>query len=151
MNRRHDPDLLSIAQLNPAIHPLQVDRNKNLSIPVPQTRKLLVKEVEQASHAHAASGRATFRYQFRAAPASPRQSVGAFHAAEIGPLFDRIGVNTWREWAWTGYVAAHAGEAPDDQLLELIREAEWGRPGFNILRQLLFEHKRHRIGGGFCV
>ncbi len=44
--------------------------------------------VEHVSRAHAAAGHPTYRYVFGATPPSPNQTIGAFHAAEIGPLFD---------------------------------------------------------------
>lgn len=44
--------------------------------------------VEHVTAAHADAGHPTHRYEFRATPASPGQTIGAFHAAEIGPLFD---------------------------------------------------------------
>lgn len=44
--------------------------------------------VDHASRCHAAAGHPVFRYHFRALPASPDQTAGAFHAAEITYVFD---------------------------------------------------------------
>ncbi|MFK8024827.1 MAG: carboxylesterase/lipase family protein [Ilumatobacter sp.] len=44
--------------------------------------------VDHASRLHAAAGHPVFRYHFRAVPPSPKQTAGAFHAAEIFYVFD---------------------------------------------------------------
>ena len=44
--------------------------------------------VDHASRQHAAAGHPTYRYHFRSVPASPKQTVGAYHAAEIFHVFD---------------------------------------------------------------
>ncbi len=43
--------------------------------------------VEHATNEHAAAGHPTYRYHFRAVPASPDQTAGAFHAAELTYVF----------------------------------------------------------------
>ncbi len=45
-------------------------------------------QVEHVARCHAQSGNSTFRYHFRGTPGSQAQSIGAFHAADIAPLFD---------------------------------------------------------------
>lgn len=44
--------------------------------------------VDHASRCHAAQGHPVYRYHFRAVPASARQTLGAFHAAEVLYVFD---------------------------------------------------------------
>ncbi|MGA9278991.1 carboxylesterase/lipase family protein [Ilumatobacter sp.] len=44
--------------------------------------------VDHASRCHAAQGHPVYRYHFRAVPASPKQTIGAFHAAEVLYVFD---------------------------------------------------------------
>jgi len=44
--------------------------------------------VDHASRRHAADGHPVYRYHFRAVPPSPKQTIGAFHAAEIPYVFD---------------------------------------------------------------
>ena len=44
--------------------------------------------VDHAARCHAAQGHPVYRYHFRAVPASPRQTAGAFHAAEVLYVFD---------------------------------------------------------------
>ncbi len=44
--------------------------------------------VDHASRCHAAAGHPVYRYHFRAVPPSKRQTIGAFHAAEILYVFD---------------------------------------------------------------
>ena len=44
--------------------------------------------VEVASKCHAFAGHPTYRYHYRAVPASPTQTAGAFHAAEVLNVFD---------------------------------------------------------------
>ena len=44
--------------------------------------------VDHASRQHAAAGHSVYRYLFAALPASPKQSLGAFHAAEVFYVFD---------------------------------------------------------------
>ncbi len=44
--------------------------------------------VDHTSRQHAAAGHPTYRYHFRSLPASPKQTAGAFHAAEIFHVFD---------------------------------------------------------------
>jgi para-nitrobenzyl esterase len=44
--------------------------------------------VDHASRQHAEGGHPVYRYHFRAVPPSKRQTVGAFHAAEIFYVFD---------------------------------------------------------------
>jgi para-nitrobenzyl esterase len=44
--------------------------------------------VDHASRCHAEQGHPTYRYHFRAVPASPKQTAGAFHAAEVLYVFD---------------------------------------------------------------
>lgn len=44
--------------------------------------------VDVATRAHAAAGFPVFRYFFQAVPASPTQTAGAFHAAEVLNVFD---------------------------------------------------------------
>jgi para-nitrobenzyl esterase len=43
--------------------------------------------VDHASRRHAAAGHPVYRYHFRAVPASKKQTIGAFHAAEIVYVF----------------------------------------------------------------
>jgi len=43
--------------------------------------------VDHASREHSAAGHPVYRYHFRAVPASKKQSIGAFHAAEITYVF----------------------------------------------------------------
>lgn len=44
--------------------------------------------VDHAARQHASAGHPVYRYHFRAVPASPKQTIGAFHAAEIFYVFD---------------------------------------------------------------
>lgn len=44
--------------------------------------------VDYAARYHAANGHPTYRYYFTALPPSPKQTIGAFHAAEIPFVFD---------------------------------------------------------------
>ena len=44
--------------------------------------------VDHASRHHAGQGHPVYRYHFRAVPASPKQTAGAFHAAEVFYVFD---------------------------------------------------------------
>lgn len=44
--------------------------------------------VDHASRRHAAAGHPVYRYYFQALPASPTQTVGAFHVAEVLYVFD---------------------------------------------------------------
>lgn len=44
--------------------------------------------VDHASRCHAAAGHPVYRYHYRAVPASPKQTAGAFHAAELFNVFD---------------------------------------------------------------
>ncbi len=44
--------------------------------------------VDVVSKCHAFAGHPTYRYHFRAVPASPTQTAGAFHAAEVLNVFD---------------------------------------------------------------
>ena len=44
--------------------------------------------VDHASRCHAEQGHSVYRYHFRAVPASPKQTAGAFHAAEVLNVFD---------------------------------------------------------------
>ncbi len=44
--------------------------------------------VDHISRCHSASGHPTYRYHWRALPASPDQTIGAFHAAEVMYVFD---------------------------------------------------------------
>jgi para-nitrobenzyl esterase len=44
-------------------------------------------QVDHVTRTHAANGHPTFRYHFRALPASPTQTVGAFHGAELSYIF----------------------------------------------------------------
>lgn len=44
--------------------------------------------VDHASRCHAEAGRTVYRYHWRAVPASPKQTIGAFHAAEVFYVFD---------------------------------------------------------------
>ena len=44
--------------------------------------------VDHASRCHAEQGHAVYRYHFRAVPVSPKQTAGAFHAAEVLYVFD---------------------------------------------------------------
>jgi para-nitrobenzyl esterase len=44
--------------------------------------------VDHASHYHSSADNATFRYLFESVPASPSQTAGAFHGAEIMHVFD---------------------------------------------------------------
>lgn len=44
--------------------------------------------VDHASRQHAAAGHPTYRYHFRSVPASPKQTAGAYHAAELFHVFD---------------------------------------------------------------
>jgi para-nitrobenzyl esterase len=44
--------------------------------------------VDHASRQHAAGGNAVYRYHFRSVPPSKKQTIGAFHAAEILHVFD---------------------------------------------------------------
>jgi para-nitrobenzyl esterase len=46
-------------------------------------------QVEHITNAHAAAGHPTYRYHYRATPASPDQQIGAFHGSELPPLFDK--------------------------------------------------------------
>jgi para-nitrobenzyl esterase len=43
--------------------------------------------VDHASRRHAAAGHSVYRYHFRAVPPSKKQTIGAFHAAEITYVF----------------------------------------------------------------
>ncbi|MEZ5226111.1 MAG: carboxylesterase family protein [Acidimicrobiales bacterium] len=45
--------------------------------------------VDHASRQHASAGHPVFRYYFTAEPPSPRQTLGAFHSAEIPYVFGR--------------------------------------------------------------
>ena len=44
--------------------------------------------VDHATRQHAAAGHPTYRYHYRAVPPSPKQTAGAYHAAEIFNVFD---------------------------------------------------------------
>jgi para-nitrobenzyl esterase len=44
--------------------------------------------VDHASRRHASGGHPVYRYQYRAVPPSKKQTIGAFHAAEIANVFD---------------------------------------------------------------
>jgi para-nitrobenzyl esterase len=44
--------------------------------------------VDHAAHRHAAAGHPVYRYHFRAVPPSKKQTIGAFHAAELASVFD---------------------------------------------------------------
>ncbi len=44
--------------------------------------------VDHASRQHAAAGHPVYRYHYRAVPASPKQTAGAYHAAEVFNVFD---------------------------------------------------------------
>jgi para-nitrobenzyl esterase len=44
--------------------------------------------VDHAARCHAEQGHPAYRYHFRAVPASPKQTAGAFHAAEVFYVFD---------------------------------------------------------------
>lgn len=44
--------------------------------------------VDHAARRHAAAGHPVYRYHYRAVPASPKQTAGAFHAAEVFNVFD---------------------------------------------------------------
>jgi len=44
--------------------------------------------VDHATREHAAAGHPVYRYHFRAVPPSKKQTIGAFHAAEIWYVFD---------------------------------------------------------------
>jgi para-nitrobenzyl esterase len=44
--------------------------------------------VDHAARQHAAGGSRVYRYHYRSVPPSPRQTAGAFHAAEIVDVFD---------------------------------------------------------------
>jgi para-nitrobenzyl esterase len=44
--------------------------------------------VDHASRCHAEQGHPVYRYHFRAVPPSPKQTAGAFHAAEVLYVFD---------------------------------------------------------------
>ncbi|WP_051063349.1 carboxylesterase/lipase family protein [Ilumatobacter nonamiensis] len=44
--------------------------------------------VDHASRCHASQGHPVYRYHFRALPASAKQTLGAFHAAEVLYVFD---------------------------------------------------------------
>ena len=44
--------------------------------------------VDHASRQHAAGGHSVWRYHFRSVPPSPKQTAGAFHAAELTNVFD---------------------------------------------------------------
>ena len=46
------------------------------------------KKARRAAEALAAAGHPTYRYHFRSVPASPKQTAGAYHAAEIFHVFD---------------------------------------------------------------
>jgi para-nitrobenzyl esterase len=67
--------------------------------------------VDHASRQHAAAGHPTYRYYFQAIPASPRQTIGAFHAAEVFYLFD------------TSFPLV--GKAPDGHLLAREMGDRW--------------------------
>ena len=79
-------------------------------------------QVEHITRCHADTGHPTFRYHFRGTPGSQDQTIGAFHAAEIGPLFDTTlpltkQADGYRELSdamgdcWFGFAAS--GEPPD--------------------------------------
>lgn len=44
--------------------------------------------VDHATRQHAAAGHPVYRYHFRALPASKKQTIGAFHAADVFYVFD---------------------------------------------------------------
>lgn len=44
--------------------------------------------VDHATRQHATAGHPTYRYHFRSVPASPKQTAGAYHAAELFHVFD---------------------------------------------------------------
>ena len=44
--------------------------------------------VDHASSSPRAAGHPVYRYHFRAEPASPDQTIGAFHAADVFYVFD---------------------------------------------------------------
>jgi para-nitrobenzyl esterase len=44
--------------------------------------------VDHASRCHGSQGHPVFRYYFTAVPTSPKQTIGAFHAAEVFYVFD---------------------------------------------------------------
>jgi len=43
--------------------------------------------IEYVTRHHAANENNTYRYRFDAVPSSPKQTIGSFHGAELGPLF----------------------------------------------------------------
>lgn len=79
--------------------------------------------VDHASRQHAAAGHPTYRYHFRSVPASPKQTAGAFHAAELFHVFDTSfpmvpdpvdGHLLTREMGdrWFAFAATHVPESP---------------------------------------
>lgn len=79
--------------------------------------------VDHASRQHAAAGHPTYRYHFRSVPASPKQTAGAYHAAEIFHVFDTSfplvpdapdGHLLSREMGdrWFAFAAEHVPNAP---------------------------------------
>ncbi len=79
--------------------------------------------VDHASRLHAQAGHPVFRYHFRAVPPSPKQTIGAFHAAEVFFVFDTAfplaptavdGHLLAREMGdrWFAFAASHDPNAP---------------------------------------
>jgi para-nitrobenzyl esterase len=104
--------------------------------------------VDHAARCHAAAGLPAFRYRFAAVSASPRQTVGAFHGAEIPYVF--------------GGRLPGMPQAPDQHLLARDMGDRWyafaatgspdfpGRPAWprfdpNDPRQMVFDRPHGRV------
>lgn len=79
--------------------------------------------VDHATRQHAAAGHPTYRYHFRAVPASPKQTAGAYHAAELFHVFDtsfplvpdaKDGHLLTRDMGdrWFAFAATHVPDSP---------------------------------------
>ncbi len=91
--------------------------------------------VDHASRQHAAVGYPTYRYHFRSVPASPKQTAGAFHAAEIFHVFDTSfplvpdsvdGHLLTRDMGdrWFAFAATHVPDSPGRASWPLFDPAE---------------------------
>jgi len=110
--------------------------------------------VDHVTRHHGANGHDTYRYRFEATPSSPRQTIGSFHGAELGPLFgvrapliepgegyDELSADMgdrWVEFATTG-VPSRQGSADwpafgEDSMMMTFTRPEQGLPASAVRR-----------------
>lgn len=101
--------------------------------------------VDHASRMHAAAGHSVHRYYFQAVPASPDQTIGAFHAAEIFYVFDSSlplipqpedGHLLAREMGdrWFAFAATHDPNFPG--------RADWPRYEIDNAKHMVFDRPK---------